>query len=295
MRSTLISLMVCLFGMVLLIGCATPEDEPIDQLIDIGTHKLYLTCQGSGRPVVVIDTAFGDTYLNWSSIIREISQSTRVCTYDRAGYGQSEPGPLPRNSQREAEELHTLLQNAGIRSPFLLVGHSLGGLNLQIFTANYPDQVAGLVLVDPPPLGWFSEGAFPQLTQLLEHETASLWQAVEAARTADDPEQVSQADYIEALASEQEQMLMSSGPQAAAIDTFEALPLVVIAATEPNPQFGDQAAAFQEFWIKQNEALLSKSSNSKFVLAEGSSHMINRDAPELIIDAIQGLREDLKR
>lgn len=227
--------------------------------------------------------------------MRELSTNTRVCAYDRAGYGQSEPGPLPRNSQREAEELHSLLQNAGVREPYLLVGHSLGGLNIQIFAANYPEQVAGMVLIDPPPLDWFIEGPFPQLTQLLEHETAALWQAVEAARVADDPGQVNQVGFIEALASEQEQLQMSSGPQAAGIESFEALPLVVIAATEPNPQFGEQAEAFQQFWIKQNEALLSKSSNSKFLLAEDSSHMINRDAPQLIIEAVKGMLDDLQR
>lgn len=295
MRSILSSLFVCLLTMSMLSACAKRVDEPIEQLIDIGTHKLYLSCQGSGRPVIVIDTAHGDTYLNWSSIMRELSTNTRVCAYDRAGYGQSEPGPLPRNSQREAEELHSLLQNAGVREPYLLVGHSLGGLNIQIFAANYPEQVAGMVLIDPPPLDWFIEGPFPQLTQLLEHETAALWQAVEAARVADDPGQVNQADFIEALASEQEQLQMSSGPQAAGIESFEALPLVVIAATEPNPQFGEQAEAFQQFWIKQNEALLSKSSNSKFLLAEDSSHMINRDAPQLIIEAVKGMLDDLQR
>ena len=127
------------------------EGETSERLVDLGTHSLHIRCVGRGAPAVVIDTGHGDEAYTWYAIQDQLAEETRVCTYDRAGYGRSEPGPMPRHS-RQAAELKLLLENAGIEGPYLLVGHSLGGLNAQVFAGDYPDLVAGLVLVDPPPM-----------------------------------------------------------------------------------------------------------------------------------------------
>jgi pimeloyl-ACP methyl ester carboxylesterase len=127
---------------------------------DKTTHSLYVHCLGTGRPTIVIDTGVGETYESWESVIETISRQTRVCAYDRAGYGRSEPGPMPRDSQRAVDELHLLLGKSGEDGPFLLVGHSLGGLNMQVYANTYPEEVTGLVLLDPSPLAWMKGRGF---------------------------------------------------------------------------------------------------------------------------------------
>ncbi len=103
----------------------------------------------AGAPTVVMDIGAGGNVLDWQPVQPEVAGFARVCTYDRGGAGWSEPGAQPRTSQQFVEELHALLDNAGIEGPYVLVGHSLGGNNVQIYASRYPDEVAGMVLVDP--------------------------------------------------------------------------------------------------------------------------------------------------
>ena len=117
-------------------------------MISVGSHRLQIHQEGKGTPTVVIEAGITDRLENWRALQERIAQVTQVITYNRAGYGQSEAGPLPRDCGREAEELKALLDNALLPGPFVVVGHSLGGLNAQIFAAKYPEDVAGIVLLD---------------------------------------------------------------------------------------------------------------------------------------------------
>ncbi len=121
---------------------------PPGQLVDVGGYRLHLYCTGSGSPTVVLNAGGGGSWLDWSLVQPPISQQTRVCAFDRAGLGWSESGPAPRDTQQAVKELHTLLGKSGERSPYILVGHSLGGLQNRLYASQYPDEVAGLVLVD---------------------------------------------------------------------------------------------------------------------------------------------------
>lgn len=117
-------------------------------LVRVGDHRLHIFCQGQGSPTVVLDAGLGGNSLDWSRVQPGVAEYTRVCAYDRAGYGWSEPGPLPRDSGRIAYELHKLLHTIAEPAPYLLVGHSFGGYNVRLFASQYPDEVAGLILVD---------------------------------------------------------------------------------------------------------------------------------------------------
>ena len=110
--------------------------------------RLHINCTGEGSPTVVIDAGLGDWSTSWGLVQPEVAKTTRVCTYDRAGMGWSEPGPLPRDAHQIADELHTLLQNANIPGPYVMVGHSFGGLPVQVFVHDYPAEVAGVVLIE---------------------------------------------------------------------------------------------------------------------------------------------------
>jgi len=267
-------------------ACNAGRNIEVDNNVSIGTHSLHIRCIGQGTPTVVIDTGVGDTLDSWHDFQTQVAQFSQVCTYDRAGYGLSEPGPLPRHSQRLADELQQLLENVGIHSPYVLVGHSLGALNMQVFADRYPNQVAGLILLDPSPLAFITGQAFPDLYQMLAEQSAEFYNMAEAAFQSTDAEAQKKVNYLEAVASEHAALITESASQVAAIKSFGDLPMVVIGSDLPNPGFGADAEVFQQFWIEQNRDLANKSSNGMFVLAQESSHYIHKDAPGLVLDAI---------
>jgi pimeloyl-ACP methyl ester carboxylesterase len=119
------------------------------ELFDVGDHRLFLHCEGTGGPTVVLESALGSPAAAMAGrIAPEIAKTTRVCVYDRAGYGRSEPAPTPRDGAEAATDLHALLAAAHETGPFVLAGHSSGAVYVRIYAKTYPDQVAGMVLLD---------------------------------------------------------------------------------------------------------------------------------------------------
>lgn len=124
---------------------------PPGQLYDVGGYRLHLYCTGpedSSSPPVILETLSGGTSSYWAWVQPEVAKVTRVCSYDRAGRGWSEPGPQPQTLQQTVSDLHNLLQQAGVAGPFVLVGHSIGGNYMRRYAADYPNETVGLVLVD---------------------------------------------------------------------------------------------------------------------------------------------------
>jgi len=121
---------------------------PPGKMVDVGGYSLHINCVGQGSPTVVLDSGLGDFSAQWVRVQRQVSGTTRVCAYDRVGMGWSEMVPDPRDAKQITSELHTLLSKAGIEGPYVLVGHSLGGLSMLTYAARYPDEVAGVALVD---------------------------------------------------------------------------------------------------------------------------------------------------
>lgn len=150
-----------LAALLVAVGCATPAPLPAGpadlvyarpgQLVDAGGFRLNLYCMGSGSPAVVFDSGWGDWAPAWSKVQPEIAKWTRACSYDRAGTGFSDPGPMPRTSVRIAGELRTALRRAGVGGPYILVGSAFGGDNVRTFADLYLEEVAGMVLVDADP------------------------------------------------------------------------------------------------------------------------------------------------
>src|SRR5688572_2762004 len=123
--------------------------EPPGRLIEVNGHRLHLNCMGEGSPIVVYEAGASGSSLDWEKVQPAVAAATRSCSYDRAGYGWSEPSTAPKATSRDiARELHELLREAGEEAPYLLVGHSLGGFHVQMFAQLYPDEVVGAVLVD---------------------------------------------------------------------------------------------------------------------------------------------------
>jgi pimeloyl-ACP methyl ester carboxylesterase len=121
---------------------------PPGRLVDVGGYRLHIDCTGQGRPTVILDALFPGTVSNWAWVQPDVARTTRVCAYDRAGLGWSDPGPAPRDARQHARELHALLATAQVPGPYVLVGHSLGGLSVRMFADQYPDEVAGMTLIE---------------------------------------------------------------------------------------------------------------------------------------------------
>ena len=126
------------------------------QLIDVGGRRLYLECTGSGSPAVVLQAGLGASSASWGRIAPAVAATTTVCTYDRAGHGRSDEAAAPQDGVALATDLHTLLDRAGVPGPYVLVGHSSGGPYVRVFAGRYPDDVAGMVLLDAQPADAFA-------------------------------------------------------------------------------------------------------------------------------------------
>jgi pimeloyl-ACP methyl ester carboxylesterase len=121
---------------------------PVGQLVDVGGRKIHLRCEGAGSPTVILEAASDATSASWGWVQSDLASTVRVCSYDRAGRGWSDPGPHPRDANAIVQDLHAALSAASVAPPYILVGHSAGGLYVRTYHAVYPGEVIGLVLVD---------------------------------------------------------------------------------------------------------------------------------------------------
>ncbi len=249
---------------------------------------------GSGTPTIILDTGYGDTYESWQDVIPELAKLSKVFVYERAGYGQSNPGRFPRSSRVVAHELEFTLRENGIEPPYLLVGHSLGAMNMQIFADTYPELVDGMILLDPPPQDWLEGAVFPELRAQADTQSWQMSEAAIALIGSGDPQEQQEGLFYKTLASEHNEMLNASARQVGRIESFGDLPVTVIGAGQPNPAFRQWATSFQAYWITTSQMLASKSSRGKFILADQSSHAIQRDAPEIVVAAVKEMLGEIR-
>ena len=281
-----LALLANLAACLIVASCVREGRPSSDQIVDIGTHRLQMHLEGKGVPTVIIDAGLGDQLDKLKPLQERLARVTRVITYDRAGYGQSEPGPMPRHCGREAEELKALLEKASVPGPYVLVGHSLGALNTQVFASKYPDEVAGMVLLDPPPLSFLLGQAYTNLRAMAEQMTAEWQTAADSFARSGDAGERAKSSFLQMIASEHREMFGETARLVDGISTFGDIPLVVMGAGKPNPRFGEGAEEYQKYWIEQSRALTAKSARGRFVLAEESTHYLYLDAPELVAENI---------
>lgn len=275
---------------------------PPGQLVDVGGYRLHIYCIGAGSPTVVIDAGWGDWSTIWGAVQTQAAQTTRVCTYDRAGTGWSESGPLPRDAGQFVAELHTLLQKAALPGPYLLVGHSLGGLPARVFAGTYPSEVAGVVLIDsmfpgqggssPPPANSRRDNqthAASSLPLLARFGLVRL--LAKPIGIVADKSPAEKANYgitvspkfLQAWADEGK-AIPDSLAQASAVKSFGALPLIVLSRGL------DQTTD----WQAGQAELLKLSTDSQQLFAALSGHNIELDQPKAAADAIVQMVEIIR-
>jgi len=278
------------------------------QLVDVGGYKLHINCTGEGSPTVILEAGWADYSATWAYVQPEVAKATRVCSYDRAGYGWSDPSPHPRTASWRANELHTLLVNANIQGPYVLVGHSLGGMLVRVYAHIYPDEVVGMVLVDSMHEEQYerlpgAKGSIPDLVRQFRtlgvlSTTGIMALAPQMIPSQGLPEDVfaqhqviwATTGFFTTAVAEMNAMLESTAEvRALQITSFGNLPLSVLTAGVyyPNPAQSDaENQQFREEWQAMQSKLTALSSNSKQAIAEQSHHNIQHDQPDLVINTI---------
>lgn len=276
---------------------------PSGQMVNVGGYHLHINCTGTGSPTVVIDAGWGDWSAKWSWVQPEVAKTTQVCTYDRAGMGYSEAGSLPRNAKQFAKELHTLLHQANIPVPYVLVGHSLGGLSVRVFAHDYAAEVAGVVLIESMSPAQFSQSPTDKKPQqTLQPRGFSIPFAlarIGLVRLFAEPLGLKPAlppgaqkvftafsvtpRSVQAWADEGSGML-DSGAKTRAVKSFGDLPPIVLSrGLDLNPD-----------WQAMQSELVQLSSNSQQLIAEKSGHNLEIDQPEAAIAAIVKMVKQLR-
>ena len=261
----------------------------------VGDYRLHLTCRGSGGPIVVLDVGLGGSSLEWTLVVRQLRQTARVCTYDRAGYGRSDAGPLPRTSARIAEELHRLLRRAGENAPYILVGHSFGGYNMQLFARRYRDTVAGLVLIDASHPRQVERFLAPPLN--LQTAPSGAWGIVQFREPPAPhpalPEGVRKRIFARARSAKSRRALgaellsfRDSGRQLEAASGLANLPLIVITRGQMEGEATPKRRLLERVWLELQIELAGASAVSAHLVARLSGHHIHIEQPELVRYAI---------
>jgi pimeloyl-ACP methyl ester carboxylesterase len=234
-----------------------------EMMAEIKGCKLYakLTGENNGKPTIIMDAGYGDHSKAWDPVIKELSTLSRVFSYDRAGLGKSERSTSPRTSREMVKELKQLLTEAGIAPPYLLVGHSFGGGNMRMYATEFPDEVCGLVLVDSTPED-YRERFLPTM-----------------------PEDFQEAYHKQFVREGNYDEFMESLQQLKETRCRLDVPLIVLSAGKK----AHYSAESQALWNDMQRELLEISSQGELVIAENSAHYIQRDEPDVIVDAVRKL------
>ena len=233
------------------------------QKVDVGGHGLQLLVGGQGSPAVIFEGGFGTGIASWSSVQKDVAAFTQTVSYDRAGLGQSDLGPKPRSAKQIATELHAALQKSGVKPPYVMVGHSFGGIYVRVFADMYPNEVIGMVLIDPSQESfndWLGKNQ-PDRLKAAESNIAKAGEGVQAEFTAVD----------------------TSYSQARVAKVPPGIPVTLLTATEDESMPADG----RKVWIEKHKEWLATVPGSKHIIVEKATHFIQGQQPGLVIEAIK--------
>jgi pimeloyl-ACP methyl ester carboxylesterase len=263
-----------------------PSAQPVAGFasVDIGGRSLRYKCSGAGSPTVIVEPGGGvsvETVMSWSQpigwavIVPQIGMVTRVCVYDRAGLGRSDPAPqLPRTSRDVAQDLRELLERAHIEPPYVFAGQSFGGMNARMFASLHPDTIAGMVLVDSS-----HPDTYPEMAKTLPPPKPEESRFLQGWRNG--PDLSKTREWVD---------LKANGDLVRATGGIGDKPLIVLAQSpEWNDPFApdDVEPLIDEVNQRLDRQLLTLSTNSRLIVAKTAGHNIQADDPQLVIDAIR--------
>ena len=294
LKRSLIRLSILIFALAITgMICQTAATEadqrkypPPGVLVNVDGYKMHIYCTGEGSPTIILDHVGGGSSVDWALIQPKLAEQTRVCAYDRAGFGWSDSSPAPRTMEQQVHELHELLQGANEQAPYILVGHSYGARVGRVYAAKYPDEVAGMVLMDAGILSddprypaemqsnaeaennmlraarWLSPFGLVRLTKpLMELPTFDL---PEEARLASASFSVSTRFFQSLIA--QGDSMPTVLREEHEVTSLGDMPLLVLTATEPDD-------AVRKVWSQANIEMAELSTNGSYRVVEGATHI----------------------
>ena len=257
----------------------------VTKQVKVGNRKLAVTCVGEGQPTVVLESGLGDDASIWANLQPEIATFTRVCAYSRAGLGKSDPAPGQRTVQNVVDDLETLLADSSIKGPFVLVGHSIGGLIVNMYAHQHPQQVAGLVLVDgshPNQEGEFRKTLPTALNDAFDlHNTSpENWDLLAATKQGE-------TEYTRPGS-------LGNKPVVVLTADTNLLDQEEIDWTKENIWANyneDIYRVEKEVWKGLQEQYAELSSHTRHTVVKGNLHYIQRDKPEVVVEAVRQVVE----
>ncbi|HKW64472.1 MAG TPA: alpha/beta hydrolase [Candidatus Acidoferrum sp.] len=286
--------------------------------------SLNLNCVGQGAPTVILDSGLGVPAAGWDLVMPDVAKFARVCSYDRAGYGWSSAGPMPRTSDEIVRELHALLAASGEKGPYVLVAHSFGGYNVRVYADKYPGDVAGLVLVDtshedqeqmmPASLRQLTQEQVKQLDSQKRLMPILIVFGIARLTTGDDGESKLSKDFrdkmkylqlqmkfIEAAFSEIKSFSLSA-EEVRRTGNLGDRPLVVLTAGKdleakdlPKDVSVEEMREFRKTWVGDLQVRQTKlSTRGKQIVVPDSTHMIPMERPDAVVNAIREVCDAVK-
>jgi pimeloyl-ACP methyl ester carboxylesterase len=290
---------------------------PPGRLVDVGGHRMHIRCTGEGSPTVVIIPAIGGTVAHWLPVTEAVAATTAVCVYDRAGLDWSDAVARWPSARALARELHDLLRAAGVTPPYVVVGHSIGGLIARMFTHLYPDEVRGMALIDSshpqqrrrlPRIWWFDgpmgtlalvalDFAWPLGVRRLKRRLSAEPGFGEAAAMSASALVAAEDLTLPSgnrRAEDKEQLALSSVCRE--VDAIPGdlgdLPLAVVTSSDLDPNLAEGGGAqrkrniFYPHWLTLQEELAALSRDSVHIVAPHAGHYVQWDDPDLVAKAI---------
>jgi len=284
------------------------------QLVDVGGRRLNLFCLGSGSPTVILDGGLGDDVSSWRKVHAELARSTKVCAYDRAGNGFSDPGPVPRTAEALSDDLERLIRSARLPRPYVIVGASIAGLHTRLFVDRHLDQVAGVVLVDPSfehQVARYEE-VTPAYRPAAEQQIATFRSCITRlqlgvpARDSQtwkdcigDPDPDLPPVVVKALVSRNtpdsyrmalSELVEFEGRSADQVDasrrSWGDLPFIILTAGGTSPPDADQAIR-NRVWLQEHDRMAKLSSRGVNRVVPDATHHIQISQPEAVVSAVR--------
>jgi pimeloyl-ACP methyl ester carboxylesterase len=272
---------------------------PSGKLISVGEHNLHIIIMGereAGKPAIVMDAGVGNNSLDWQIVQAKLAEFSQTISYDRAGYGWSENSQSTRTTERIVEELHTLLHNADIEPTYLLLGHSFGGIHIRVFAEKYPEETAGIVLIDSSHPEMIAKANIePELRRL---KNVQRFQRIGIVRLML-KRSLYQTNHLSEEAKQQYLAfnLMSSGNtlreaeplfrDGVELSDSVTVPLTIISRAK------DEEISGEKKWSEYQHKLAELSPEAKHIHAETSNHWIALIEPDTVVNAIREMYENL--
>jgi pimeloyl-ACP methyl ester carboxylesterase len=294
---------------------------PPGEMVVVGPYSLHLYCTGdaTAKPVVVVSPGSGGNVVDWALVQPEVAKFARICAYDRFGSGWSIGDPKGQTYQEEANDLHMLLQNAGVEGPYVLVGHSYGGAVMQVYASLYPQDVVGIVQVDAVTRGMDSRypEKFLQNLQINRQVISAFstpglfrlmnWFGMSTTVPAFEklPSDLREIAYAlaynsrmgvnmkaeQATRQERDEQFMSAEP-------LPDVPMIVIVRDMADPIQGsvdeETTQQTEQAWREAQIELAAQVTDGTLIVAEGSGHFIPLEKPEVVVDALRTIVEQVR-